>query len=106
MHNILSKYLQKVGITNIQEATKEEQQIFERYKAILEGSEVTVDKIKEFCQSQIKIIEQRFADNPKTDDDVYLKACLHIYLNILQIIDAPTLERKNLEKHLNSLIIK
>lgn len=104
MQNILSKYLQKVGITNIQEATKEEQQVFERYKTILEGSEVTVEKIKEFCTSQIKIIEHRFASNAKPEDDIYLKACLHIYLNILQVIEAPETERENLEKHLSSLI--
>lgn len=102
MQNILSKYLQKVGIVNIEEATKEEKQTFERYKAILEGSEVTVDKIKAFCQGQIKLIENKCEGVERLTD--MQQACLHVYLNILKAIEAPETERINLEKHLSSLI--
>lgn len=101
--SLLSKLLDKRKITKVEELSSEERATFEHYKSILE-KEVTVASIKEFCLSQIKLIESKFADNPKTDDDTYLKACLHIYLNIIRVIEAPETERKSLEKHLEDLI--
>lgn len=102
--NILSKWLFKKGITNPEELLPEEKVIYDKYRVILSGENISVDKIKEFCEYQVKIIENKFADNPKTDDDTYLKACLHIYLNILKCIEAPEKEREALEKHLTGLL--
>lgn len=101
--SILSKLLQKKKIEKVEDLTPEEQATFRHYQSILE-KEVSVASIKEFCLSQIKLIESKFADNPKTDDDTYLKACLHIYLNIIRVIEAPETERKSLEQHLEDLI--
>lgn len=101
--SILSKLLQKKKIEKVEDLSPEEQATFKHYQAILE-KEVTVSSIKEFCLTQIKLIESKIADNPKTDDDHYLKACLHVYLNIIRLIEAPDLERKSLEQHLEDLI--
>lgn len=101
--SLLSKLLQKRNINSLDELSTEERATFEQYQSVLE-KEITVATLKEFCISQIKLIEGKFADNPKTDDDQYLKACLHVYLNIIKAIEAPEQERKSLEQHLTALI--
>lgn len=101
--SLLSKLLQKKNIEKLDDLSVEERATFEHYQSILE-KEISVQTIKEFCISQIKLIEGKFSDNPKTDDDPYLKACLHVYLNIIKTIEAPEQERKALEQHLTALI--
>lgn len=99
----LSKLLEKRGINNVEDLTPEEQVVYERYKTILSGDSVTIDSLKDFCHAQIRIIEARFA-SPDDTHDIYLKACLHVYLNLLKAIEAPEAERESLEKHLTQLI--
>lgn len=100
----LSKLLEVAGVKKVEELSPEEQDTYERYRKVLSGENLTLDNVKEFCQSQIRLIEEKFALNPRTDDDIYLKACLHVYLNIVKAIDAPQMERELLEKHLEQLI--
>lgn len=103
--SLLSQWLKKKGIESPQELTKEERIVYDSYKAVLSGETLTVESIKQFCQKQVKIIEDLFAqEKGKSDNDVYYKACLHVYLNILRAIEAPERERETLEKHLNQLI--
>ena len=101
--NLLSKLLEKRGISKVEELSIEEKVVFDRYKVVLTGEAVTIDTLKEFCKAQIAIIEARFAA-PVTEHDVYLKACLHVYLNLLKAIEAPQAERESLEKYLTQLI--
>lgn len=101
--NLLSKLLEKRGISKVEELSIEEKVVFDRYKVVLTGEAVTIDTLKEFCKAQIAIIEARFA-SPATEHDVYLKACLHVYLNLLKAIEAPQAERESLEKYLTQLI--
>ncbi len=100
----LSQLLQKRGIEREEDLSPDEKAVFDRYKAVLNGETVTVDKIREFCDSQIKLIQAKFADSAPNGNDLYLKACLHVYLNILKAIDTPEMEREALERHLTSLI--
>ena len=100
----IDKLLSKRGIENEDDLSEEEQSTLQRYKAILSGEKISVENIKTFCQTQVNLIQTKFADNPRTDDDVYLKACLHVYLNIIKAIEAPELEREILEKHLEQLV--
>ncbi len=100
----LSQLLQKRGIEREEDLSPDEKAVFDRYKAVLNGETVTVDKIREFCDSQIKLIQAKFADSAPNSNDLYLKACLHVYLNILKAIDTPEMEREALERHLTSLI--
>lgn len=102
--SIISKLLAFAGVKNEDELTGEELQTLQRYKVILKG-EVTVQSIKEFCQVQLKIIEGKFA-GPDSTHDQYHKALMHIYLNLIRMIEAPEAEREKLEKHLEELIHK
>lgn len=100
---LISKLLEKRNITNIDELSTEEKATLEGYKTVLSGKLLTVEIIKKFCESQIKIIENKFAEGDMTHD-VYHKACLHVYLNLLKVIEAPEAERESLERHLTQLI--
>lgn len=103
--NLLSKLLQKRGIEKEEDLSVEEKIVFDRYKTILNGETVTVETLKTFCQGQIRLIEDKFATKSgEKDENVYLKACLHVYLNLLRAIDAPEAERESLERYLTQLI--
>ena len=100
--SILDKLLHKRGIEKIDDLTPEEQKTFEAYKVILSGDAITVAQIKDFCKTQISLIET------KCDGIIPLtqvqQACLHVYINILKAIEAPEAEREQLEKHLSQLV--
>ncbi len=103
--NLLTKLLEKRGIDKIEDLAPEEKEVFDRWSAKLRGDTLTVETIKEFCASQIKVIEDKFASSEGTyQGDQYLKACLHVYLNILKAIEAPEAEREAIERHLTQLI--
>lgn len=102
--SLLPKWLAKRGIKDPEDLTPEERVTYDRYRLILSGELVTVDKIKEFCRHQINVIEEKFASSLQSGDDARLKACLHVYLNLLKAIEAPEKERESLELHLNQII--
>jgi hypothetical protein len=100
--SLLDKLLNKFNVNNIEELSTEERETFEHYQAVLKGEELTVDSIKNFCESQINIIESSCdGRNPLT---MMQQACLHVYINILKVIDAPSVERESLERMLVQLI--
>ncbi len=101
--SILDKFLSKRGVKSIDDLTPEEKATFERHATILKAKTITIADFKTFCQGQITLIEGKFA-GPPSPHDVYLKACLHIYMTILQMIDAPRIERENLERYLTAII--
>lgn len=101
--NLLARLLEKRGIDKVEDLTVEEKTVFDRYKVVLTGEAVTVESLKAFCKSQITLIEARFA-GPDSTHDVYLKASLHVYLNLLKAIEAPEAERESLERYLTQLI--
>lgn len=101
--SLLSKLLEKRGIEKIEDLSIEEKAVYDRYRVVLSGEAVTVEAIKEFCGAQVKIIEALFA-GPPTQNDTYLKACLHVYLNILKAIESPEAERAAIEQHLTQLL--
>ena len=102
---LIQKLLEKKGISKITELSPDERTEYDRWQAVIEGSEITVPKIKEFCESQIRLIESKYSSGEATDkQDVYLRASLHIYLNLVKLINSPEIERNNLEKYLTTLI--
>ena len=106
--SILSKFLNKSGVDNEDQLTKEERNVYDNYKKILEGPEkLTIESLKEFCEQQVSIIENRWR---ATDGDEYKKGDLipyhTCYKVIIQAIDAPQVERAQLEKYLNGLLNK
>lgn len=105
LSSLIQGIMDKKGISKITELTPDEKTEYERWQAIMDGSEMTVAKIKEFCESQIRIIEGRYASGETTDkQDTFLRASLHIYLNLIALINSPETERVNLEKYLTQLL--
>ena len=105
LSTLIQKILEKKKINKISELSPDEKVEYDRWNAIIEGSEITVPKIKEFCESQIRLIEGRYASGEATDkQDIMLRASLHIYLNLIKLIDSPEIERGNLEKYLSQIL--
>ncbi len=100
--NSLSKLLTKFGVKSQEDLSPDELVTYERYKTILNGDSVTIDGVKEFCRSQIKIIESK-CDGVNLLTAVQ-QASLHVYMNILRMIEAPEQERESLERYLNQII--
>lgn len=102
MISLLTKLLNKRGIEKEEDLSKEEKEVFDRYKMILMGDIVTIDTLKEFCQQQIRIIEEKCDGiTPLTNMQ---QASLHVYLKLIKAIEAPEAERRSLEQYLTQLI--
>ena len=105
LSTLIQKILEKKKINKISELSVDEKVEYDRWNAIIEGSEITVPKIREFCESQVRLIEGRYAGGEATDkQDTMLRASLHIYLNLIKLIDSPEIERGNLEKYLTQIL--
>jgi hypothetical protein len=105
IHHKIFELLNKRGIQKVEELTPEERAEVFNWQSQLDGTEITVEKIEKFCESQIRIIEDKYASGDQTDkQDMFLRASLHIYLNIQRMIKAPETERVNIEKYLTQLI--
>ena len=86
--------------------SQEERAVFDNYKKVLDGGdELTAKQIKEFCQQQIQLIEAKWRKFDTREFDKGLLIPYHtVYKVIIQAIEAPAVERENLEKYLNQLI--
>jgi len=105
MHQLLKQLLGRKGIGDITELEEYEKQDFERWNRILSEGEISVDKIKKFCESQIKIIENKWKDLDNTKEKNDKLITMHIvYKTLLELIEAPSIEKENLEKYIASLI--
>ena len=104
--NTISLYLEKLGIKDpTKDLSSEEKITLESWKRILSGGEISVDRIKEFCEYQLSIIETKFRDPEKSDREKANLTLIHsAYSSIKAIIVSPKTEQESLEKYLNTLI--
>jgi hypothetical protein len=100
--SLLSKLLQKRGIEAIEQMTPDEQEVYRAYEYKLRGDPVSIEAIRAFCQSQINLIEDK-ADGV-TPLTMIQQACIHVYKNMMKMIDAPETERILLEQHITQII--
>lgn len=102
--NLLTKLLQKRGIQKEDQLSPEEKKTFDNYRFVL-TDEVTVERIKEFCQLQLELLQDTFGDsNNNPTRDANLKALIHVYRTMLKMIQAPDKQREVLELQLNRMI--
>lgn len=100
--NVINKLLEKRGIEKVEDLSAEEQATYQKWRLILTGDSVTIDSLKEFCASQIKIIESKCdGTNPLS---LLQQASIHVYINLLKTIEAPEAERESLEKYLTQIV--
>ena len=102
--NLLAKLLEKRGVT-AEQLDEQEKTTFESWRKILSEDELTVEKIKEFCRTQIDMIESKWKDlekeNSKKAELIPYHTC---YQTIIAVIESPKAARESLENHLNQII--
>lgn len=104
MKDILNRLLAKRGL-KIEELEQEEKETFEQWNAVLSKDELTLDDIKQFCQTQCEVIEGKWRDyNLENIRKAELIAYHTVYKTLLMAIGSPKSARENLEKHLQQLL--
>lgn len=102
--NILEKLMKKRGLDPAK-LDDEELKQYKEWRAILTPDPITVDKIKEFAQRQVDVIEAQWAnlDNQAIKNERLV--LMHtMWRKLIAIIDAPEVEREALERHLEQLL--
>ena len=104
MNNLLTRLLTKKKLTKDQ-LSPEEKADFQRWEVILSEGELTIDKIMNFCDAQLNIIEGQFKDLDRTEKKNERLILLHsVYKTLRNIGNATNKEKENLENYLNNLI--
>lgn len=105
MHGLLTKLLRKRGIESIEELDAEEVKTFQEWQAVLSKEELTIKDIKDFCQTQVDMIENKWTDlNLEQTKKAELIPYHTVYKTLLRAIDSPKAIREALEKNLIQLI--
>ena len=99
--------MEKNKIKEEKEFSVEEKETFDKWDKILSEGEISVEKIKEFCSNQLKIIETQWKN---LDNDIKKNErliLLHtVYSILVNLIESPQTEKENLEKYLTELLKK
>ena len=105
MKDILSRILQKRGLSSVDELDKDEKQTFQEWQAVLTKDELSTQDIRNFCQSQISVVEGKWADlNTSNEKKAEMIPYHTVYKLLLSAIDSPKASREALEKNLIQLI--
>ena len=103
--SILTKLLERRGIQDPKDLKGEEKDLYESWKAILSEGEISVEKIKEYCQSQLSYIETKWADYDKENTKkAELIPYYTVYKMLVRVIEAPRVQKELLEQQLNQLL--
>lgn len=78
---MLEKYLQKLGISDINSLTKEELNTYEEFKNALSGKRITDQDVKNFFETEI---ENTITDLLKTNNSKELEVFLKVKLDFLR----------------------
>ena len=104
MHVLLQKLLGKRGIKDIAALDEEEKVTFQGWQKILSKEELNIDDIKEFCNSQISVIEGKWQDyNLENTKKAELIPYHTVYKTLLLAISSPKVAREALEQQLINL---
>lgn len=102
--SILSRLLEKRGITE-DELVGDEKAQFDQWKKTLSGEEVSVEKIKDFCQNMVGVIEGKWRSWDLTNEQKAELLPYHtVYKAIIDVINGSKVEREQLEEYLQKLI--
>ena len=103
--SILDKFLKKKGIKDPSDLSEEEKATYEGWKKILSKEELTTGDIREFCQTQIDMIENKWTDLEKDNSKKAELIPYHtVYRLLLSVINSPKVEREQLENQLEALL--
>lgn len=103
--SILNKLLEKRGLKSIEELDKDERATFDEWQSVLNKETLTTEDIKNFCQSQISVIEGKWSDlNLDQAKKAEFIPYHTVYRLISLAIDSPKAARESLEKNLTQLL--
>lgn len=104
MNILLEDYLKKQGV-EIDQLDSEERATFDSWRAILDGKEMTVEKILLFIESQLGTIDRLLAnlDNKALKNERLLMQRV-VYKVLESMIKSPNKEREALQAKLTSLL--
>ena len=103
MTGVLNRLLEKLGIGNINELSTEEKATYDNYEKVLSKEELTLEDVKNFCQTQVTKIEEIWRDN-RAERKADLIPYHTVWKTILVAIESPKVVRESLEKQINELI--
>ncbi len=104
MHELLKKLLHKRGITDTSKMDDAEKASFDNWNEKLKG-EMTVEKITEFCNNQVSLIENLWKNTDNSTQKNERLIIQHsIYKSIIDLTEKHNLERENTIKYLTSLV--
>lgn len=102
---IIKKLLNKRGVEDVTKLSSDEKQDIDRWQKILSEGEITVDKIKAFCDNEIGKIEKNWKDLNNSKEKNERLIIMHtVYSSIIEAIEAPQKQKESLEKYLSQLI--
>ena len=102
--SILSRLLEKRGVTE-DELSGDEKVQFNQWKKTLSEEEISVDKIKEFCQKMVGVVEGKWRSWDLTNEQKAQMLPYHtVYKAIIDVINGSKVEREQLEEFLQKLI--
>ena len=105
MHSLLHKLFAKRGIKDPNELSVDERKDFDNWQSILTKDELTLEDVKNFCTTQIRVIEGKWADyNVEQARKAELIPYHTVYSALLQAIDSPKQARQALEQQLTQLL--
>lgn len=104
MHQLLDRLLKHRGIGSPLELNPEERATFDEYQSVLSKEELTLEDVKQFCASQVEIIEAKWTDYAlESERKSELLPYYTVYKSILNAITAPKLMREAVEQQLIQL---
>lgn len=102
---IIMDIFKKRGIESIEKMSEEEKATYDKWTFILSEGEISVEKILKFCESQIMLIENQWADTANSQEKNNRLISQHtVYRTLIKAISAPRGEAEALEKYLVSLL--
>lgn len=103
--SLLNKLLAKRKIKDVKELDGEERKTYEVWQEILAKEELNIEDIKNFCKSQIGIIESKWADyGIETNKKSELIPYHTVWKLLLSAIDSPKQAKRSLEQHIEQLL--
>ena len=103
--SIIDQVIEKKGLKPEELSPEEKETVKQWQNILLAGSEITVDRIAQFCDYSIKNIEAQFKNLDNTPEKTQRLTLLHsVYSSLLSVIRNPQAEKDALVKYLTSLI--
>ena len=104
MHPLLQTLLGKRGIETVNELDMDEKAQYDQWEKILSKEELTIEDVKQFCKSQVEVIEGKWKDlNVENTKKAELIPYHTVYKTLLSAIDSPRSARESLEQQLINL---